>query len=622
MTGKQKRTLARILIAGALLVVCAVLPLEDPWKVLCYLVPYFVVGWDVLWRSAVNISHGQVFDENFLMSIATVGAMFTSEYAEGVAVMLFYQVGELFQSCAVGRSRRSISALMDIRPDHANVIRDGRTTEVDPEDVQVGETILLRPGERVPLDAVILDGAGSLDTAALTGESAPRDVGPGSAVQSGSINLSGVLHARVTSVYAESTVARILDLVENSAEKKSRTENFVTHFARWYTPAVVIAAVLLATVPPLILKGGWADWIHRALVFLVVSCPCALVISVPLSFFGGIGGAARRGILVKGAGFLEALSKAQTVVFDKTGTLTEGSFTVTSINPEGISGEELLSIAAAAESFSSHPIAKAVVRAADGCHPEAGLVEELAGLGVSAEVGGETVLCGNGRLLESRGIPFPPCGEPGTVIYVAKAGKYAGSIVISDSLKEDSRRTIDALHGLGIRHIAMLTGDREDTARAVGDALGVDETMSGLLPADKVTAVERLLGERDGTLAFVGDGINDAPVLTRADIGVAMGALGSDAAIEAADLVIMDDKPSRMVEAIRISRRTMSIVWQNIIFALAVKAVILVLGALDIAGMWLAVFADVGVSVLAILNAMRAMRVKEEPDAAGPRSDR
>ncbi len=607
MTRKQKRTLARILISGALLITAALLPLEGIWELLAYLVPYFVVGYDVLWRSVQNISHGQVFDENFLMSIATIGAMATSEYSDGVAVMLFYQIGELFQSYAVGKSRKSVAALMDIRPDHANVIRDGETLEVDPEDVLVGERILLKPGERIPLDAVVVDGTGSVNTAALTGESAPQDVAPGDALISGSINMTGVLTAQVTSVYAESTVARILELVENAADKKAKTENFITRFARWYTPTVVCGAVLLAVIPPLILHGGWAGWIHRALVFLVVSCPCALVISVPLSFFGGIGGAAKCGILVKGASYLETLAKAGTVVFDKTGTLTRGTFQVTASYPVGVTESELLCYAASSESFSSHPIALAICGAAGADVPPASNVEELAGYGVSATVDGRRILCGNSKLLASHNISFDVCGDAGTVVYLARDEQYIGCVVISDEVKSDSKETIGKLHGLGVSRIAMLTGDRASTAEAVGAELGVDETLSELLPADKVEQVERLLGESHGALVFVGDGINDAPVLSRADVGVAMGALGSDAAIEAADIVLMDDKPSRLVQAIGISRKTMGIVRQNIVFALAVKLVVLIMGALGVASMRLAVFADVGVAVLAILNAMRAM---------------
>ncbi len=616
MTRRHKLTLARILAALALLVAAELAPLEGIWKLLLFLVPYFLVGGDVLWRSVINICHGQVFDENFLMSVATVGAMATGEYAEGVAVMLFYQVGELFQSVAVGKSRRSIAALMDIRPEYANVLRDGETLEVAPEDVLVGETIVLKPGERVPLDCVVTSGAGSIDTAAITGESAPRDVAVGDELVSGSINLSAVLEARVKSVYAESAVARILELVENSSERKAKTENFITKFARWYTPAVVFAALALALIPPLALGEPWMKWVHRALVFLVVSCPCALVISVPLSFFGGIGGASRRGILVKGSNYLEALSKVRAVVFDKTGTLTQGSFKVRALREAGgFRSEELLSLAAGAEAWSTHPIARAIVAAA-GPAAQAredaapAQVEELAGLGVRAQVDGRTVLAGNARLMASEGIEVPETEEGGAVVHVACDGVYAGAILIADEPKPDAKDAVARLRAQGKRTV-MLTGDRKASARAVAEELGVDDFMSDLMPQDKVAALEKLMDETPGGVAFVGDGINDAPVLTRADVGLAMGALGSDAAIEAADLVLMDDKPSRVPEAVAIARRTMTIVRENIVFALAVKLAILILGALGYANMWLAVFADVGVAVLAILNALRAMNTKK-----------
>ncbi len=623
MTRRHKMTLARILAAFVLFAAAELAPLEGVWKLCAFLVPYFTAGWDVLWRSAQNIAHGQVFDENFLMSVATVGAMATGQYAEGVAVMLFYQVGELFQSVAVGKSRRSIAALMDIRPEYANVIRDGETLQVDPEEVAVGETILIRPGERVPLDAVVIEGSGSVNTAAMTGESVPRDVTVGDGLTSGAINLSSVLKARTSSAYADSTVARVLDLVENSSERKARTENFITRFARYYTPAVVFAALGLALIPPLAMGQPWTEWIHRALVFLVVSCPCALVISVPLSFFGGIGGASRRGILVKGSNYLEALSKAETVVFDKTGTLTEGSFRVTSVRAGGMPERELLALAARAEAYSTHPVARAVVSAArdlgegpdpagggstEGAEGSADSVEELAGMGVRAQIDGRTVLAGNARLLESRGIQVPGDGGNGAVVHVAVDGTWAGSVLVSDAVKPDARAAVDRLHAMGVKAV-MLTGDRAAAAGAVAEELGVDGVRSDLLPGDKVSALEEILASARGSVAFVGDGINDAPVLTRADVGLAMGALGSDAAIEAADMVLMDDRPSRVAEAIAISRRTMTIVRENIVFALAVKLLILVLGAWGLAGMWLAVFADVGVAILAILNALRAMDV-------------
>ena len=610
MTRRHKRTLLIILAAFVLFLGGELVPLGGVWRFLAFLVPYLLVGWDVLWRSVQNIAHGQIFDENFLMSVATIGAMAVGEYAEGVAVMLLYQVGELFQSVAVGKSRRSIAALMDIRPEYANVVRDGKTLEVDPEDVAVGEEIVIKPGERIPLDCVVTEGAGSVNTAAMTGESAPRDVTAGDSLVSGTVNINAVLRARVTSVYAESTVARILDMVENSSERKARTENFITKFARYYTPAVVFAAVALALIPPLAFAQPWSKWIHRALAFLVVSCPCALVISVPLSFFAGIGGASRRGILVKGSNYLEALSHVRAMVFDKTGTLTRGSFTVTSVRPVGMDGEALLDLAAAVESWSTHPIARAVTQRARDPKKADSDVEEVPGMGIRAVVEGRRVSVGNRRLMASEGIAVPEDDAAGTAVYVSLDGKYAGEIVISDTLKEDAGACIQRLHSLGVRSV-MLTGDRHAAAQAAAKELGVDEVMSELLPEDKVSALEKLMESAGGAVAFVGDGINDAPVLMRADVGLAMGALGSDAAIEAADMVLMDDRPSRAAEAIAISRRTMGIVWQNILFALAVKLGMLLLIALGFANMWLAVFADVGVAVLAILNALRCMNVKQ-----------
>ena len=614
MTKSQKRELWRIGAAAVLFFAGLLLPLTGRVRLVYFLVPYAIVGYDVLWGAVMNIVHGQVFDEKFLMALATVGAMATGEFPEGVAVMLFYQVGEWFQDYAVDRSRRSISDLMDIRPDYANVVRDGQTEKVDPEEVAVGETILIRPGERVPLDGVVREGTSAVNTAALTGESLPSDVEPGEKVISGSVNLTGVLRVEVESVYGESTVARILDLVENSADKKAKTESFITRFARWYTPAVVLGAALLAVIPPLTMGLPWTEWIHRALVFLVVSCPCALVISVPLSFFGGIGGASRRGILVKGANYLEALAKVKTVVFDKTGTLTRGTFTVSAIHPEVVSEEELLEYAAMAEIYSNHPISRSIKTAYGKEIDESAVkdVEELSGLGVRAVVRGRTVLAGNSRLMETVSAQWHDCHKTGTIVHVAIDGEYMGHIVISDEVKPDAKQTVDSLRAMGVSHIAMLTGDRDAVGREVGESLGLDEVCTQLMPKDKVDAVERLLAARKdgGTLAFVGDGVNDAPVLTRADVGVAMGALGSDAAIEAADVVLMDDKPSRLPEAVAVAKKTMRIVRENIVFALGVKAVILVLGGMGIAGMWLAVFADVGVSVLAILNAMRAMNAK------------
>ena len=610
LTRRHKLTLARILIAFALFIAAELIPLPGIWKLCAFLVPYFLVGWDVLWRSLQNIAHGQVFDENFLMSVATIGAMCTGEYAEGVAVMLFYQVGELFQSVAVGKSRKSIAALMDIRPEYANVLRDGESVEVDPEDVAVGEIIVLKPGERIPLDCVVTEGSGSVNTAAITGESVPRDVTVGDALVSGTINMNAVLRAQVTNIYADSTVARVLDLVENSSERKARTENFITRFARVYTPAVVFAALALALIPPLALGQPWATWIHRALVFLVVSCPCALVISVPLSFFGGIGGASRRGVLVKGSNYLETLSKAAAVLFDKTGTLTKGEFHVSAVHPVGMSGEELLALAAKAEKYSTHPVARAIAAAAPAETEEnpADTVEELAGLGVRANIGGRRVLAGNSRLMEAEHIAAQGGEGDGTVVHVAVDGTYAGFVVITDQVKEDAAPTIARLHRMGVKAV-MLTGDRRVSAQAVARELQMDEVLSDLMPQDKVSALESLMEKTGGAVAFVGDGINDAPVLTRADVGLAMGAMGSDAAIEAADMVLMDDRPSRVAEAIAISKRTMRIVYQNIVFALAVKLTILVLGAAGYANMWLAVFADVGVAMIAILNALRAMKV-------------
>ncbi len=607
MSRKQKKLLLRIALAALLLGAAALLPLEGVWKALAFAVPWLVVGYDVLWDAARGIVHGQVFDEKFLMALATVGAFAIGDYPEAAAVMLFYQIGEWFQSVAVGRSRKSIAALMDIRPEFAVVLRDGQEEEVDPEEVRVGETILIRPGERIPLDGAVLEGQSSLNTAALTGESMPVDVGPGDRVFSGSINLSGVLRVRTESVYADSTVARILELVENSAEKKARVENFITRFARWYTPCVVAGALLLALIPPLFV-GGWGEWLHRALIFLVVSCPCALVVSVPLSFFGGIGGASRAGILIKGAGDLEKLAGVDTVAFDKTGTLTQGSFAVDAIHPREIGADELLDIAAAAESHSTHPVAESIV-AAHGKHIDParlGPVQELAGMGLQAEVDGETFYVGNGRLMDRVGADWHDCHLAGTVIHVSRGAEYLGHIVINDQLKPDAARAIAALKALGVRQTVLLTGDREKVAQAVGEKLGVDRIRAELLPEQKVTEVEALL-EQGARLAFVGDGINDAPVLARADVGIAMGAMGSDAAIESADVVLMDDKPARLPLAVKIARKTMRIVRENIVFALAVKFAILILGALGVADMWLAVFGDVGVLILAILNAMRCL---------------
>lgn len=608
MSRKHKKRLARIIIAAAALAVIALLPIDDKIKAVLFLFPYLVVGWDVLWSAVRNIACGQVFDENFLMSLATVGAYALGDYVEAAAVMLFYQIGELFQSIAVGKSRKSIAALMDIRPDSAVVLRGGEEIKVSPEEVQKGETVIVKAGEKIPLDGIILEGETSVNTSALTGESLPRDLSAGDRVVSGSVNLNGVITVKTESVYCDSTVAKILDLVQNSSAKKAKTENFITRFAKYYTPCVVAAAVLLAVLPPLISGGGWIGWLQRALIFLVVSCPCALVISVPLSFFGGIGGASKRGILIKGANYTEVLSRVGTVVFDKTGTLTKGIFKVTAVHPESMSEAELLDVAAAAESYSNHPIAESIITAHGGHidRTRIGRVTEHAGMGVEAVIDGRDIFAGNGRLMELAGAKWRDCHIAGTVIHISKGKNYLGHIVISDEIKPDSKRAISALKDLGITKTVMLTGDRKEIGEAVGKELGLDEVQAGLLPDGKVSAVEKLLNEKT-PLAFVGDGINDAPVLARADIGIAMGGMGSDAAIEAADVVLMDDKPSKLPEAIKIARKTMSIVRENIIFALAVKAVVLILGAAGLAGMWLAIFADVGVTVLAILNAMRAM---------------
>ena len=613
MSRKQKKMLARILASAALFVLCMLLPLAGWPRLLAFLAPYFVIGWDVLWRAVRNIAHGQVFDENFLMALATVGALATGEYPEAVFVMLFYQVGEWFQSYAVDQSRKSITALMDIRPDYANVEGpDGQLQQVDPEEVAVGDTIVIKAGERIPLDGVVLEGSSTVDTAALTGESLPRRAESGDDVISGCVNLSGLLKVRVTKAFAESTVSKILDLVENSASKKAKAENFITKFARYYTPAVVLAAAALAVLPPLLTSMAWVDSIQRALNFLVVSCPCALVISVPLSFFGGIGGASRDGILVKGGNYLEVLARTEIVVFDKTGTLTRGVFNVTAIHPDHCDQGQLLELAALAESYSDHPISRSL-KEAYGKELDAARVssvEELAGRGVRASVDGHTICAGNDKLMEDIGVSWHPCHRVGTTVHVASDGVYLGHIVISDEVKPDAQEAIAALKAAGVRKTVMLTGDAQAVGEDVARRLGLDEVHAQLLPAGKVERVEELLKEVSpkGALAFVGDGINDAPVLSRADIGIAMGGLGSDAAIEAADIVLMDDKPSKLAHAIRIARRTLSIVKQNIVFALAVKLLVLVLSALGLANMWAAVFADVGVSVLAILNAMRALR--------------
>lgn len=623
LTKKQKKVLLRIIISGLLLIIAYILtdfvfPDINRWvKLAIFLVPYGIIGWDILWRAVKNIAHGQIFDENFLMCIATVGAFALGECPEGVFVMLFYQVGELFQSYAVGKSRRSISEMMDIRPDYANIYRDGQIVQVDPEEIKIGDTIVIKPGERVPLDGIVIKGKSSLDTAALTGESLPRRVEEGDDLISGCVNIDGLLEVQVTKEFGQSTVSKILDLVENSSSKKAKAENFITKFARYYTPCVVIGAVLLAVIPPLILGGNyWGEWIQRALIFLVISCPCALVISVPLSFFGGIGGASKKGILVKGGNYLEVLAKTGYVVFDKTGTLTKGVFNVTAVHPDHCSESELLELAALAESGSDHPIAKSV-REAYGKDLELNRVsdiKEIGGHGVKAVIDGRNICAGNDKLMEQAGVKWHPCHKTGTTVHIAIDGSYAGHIVISDEIKPDAKEAIAALKNIGIKKTVMLTGDAKEVGEAAAKELGLDEVHTRLLPADKVERVEELLKEKQQdksscSLAFVGDGINDAPVLSRADVGIAMGAIGSDAAVEAADIVLMDDKPSKIAAAIGIARKTMRIVRQNIVFALAVKLAVMILGAFGVANMWEAVFADVGVSVIAIINAMRALRV-------------
>ena len=626
MTRKQKQVLIRIITSAVLLAVAIILDktisINKYLMAAIYLVPYFVIGYDILKKAALGIFHGQVFDENFLMAVATVGAIGLGDFKEGVAVMLFYQIGELFQSIAVGKSRKSISALMDIRPDYANVEKDGHLVRVDPSEVEAGTVITVNPGEKVPIDGVIESGETTLNTSALTGESLPRDAKTGDEVISGSVNMTGVIRIRTTKSFGESTASKILDLVENSSMKKSRSENFITKFARYYTPIVCAGALILAAVPPVfnVIAGNpsaWQVWLTRAFTFLVISCPCALVISIPMSFFGGIGCASKNGILVKGSNFLEALSKTKYVVFDKTGTLTKGVFEVTGVYPESnITKDDLLRLAAFAESASSHPISQSI-RAAYGKEipqNDAIDIKEIAGHGVSATVDGSTVCAGNKKLMALCGAQITSEHNDGTVVYVAKDGKYIGCITISDVVKPDSKRAMNALKAAGIKTV-MLTGDSKATADKVAADLGIDTAKSELLPADKVSEVEKLLSEKQKgeTLAFVGDGINDAPVLSRADIGIAMGALGSDAAIEAADVVLMDDKPSKIALAMKISGKTLKIVKENIAFALAVKLVCLVLGAIGKANMWIAIFADVGVMVLAVINATRALKIKSEP---------
>lgn len=621
MTKKQKKVLVRIIVAAVLLIILHFVPLEGIWLGLLYLIPYAVIGYDILRKAVLGIMHGEVFDENFLMAVATVGAMGLGEYSEGVAVMLFYQIGELFQAVAVGKSRQNISALMDIRPDYANIeAEDGSLEQVDPDDVEIGTVIVVRPGEKVPIDGVVVEGTSTLNTSALTGESVPREITVDQDVISGCVNLTGLLKIRTTKEFGESTVSKILDLVENSSMKKSKSENFITKFARYYTPAVCYSALALAILPPVInlIMGNpaaWSTWIIRALTFLVISCPCALVISIPLSFFGGIGAASACGILVKGSNYLEALSETKYVVFDKTGTLTKGVFDVTGIYPgRDFTEDELLEYAAYAESYSNHPISKSL-KISYGKELEASNVsdvEEISGHGVTAKVNGKQVAAGNAKLMKSLNLSYTENTGVGTVVHVAVDGKYAGYILISDVIKDGAKEAIASLKNSGVKKCVMLTGDSKTVAEYVADELKLDEVHSELLPADKVSCVEKLLQDKSEKekLAFVGDGINDAPVLSRADIGIAMGALGSDAAIEAADVVLMDDNPAKIALAMRISRKCLRIVYENIVFALAVKAICLILGALGIANMWVAIFADVGVMVLAVLNAIRCLRIK------------
>lgn len=621
MQKKQKKMLARIL--AALIIYIGVIAadhiifrdsLGSGIRFLVFAVPYVLIGWDIIYKAIRGILHGQVFDENFLMTIATFGAFGVGEYSEAVAVMLFYQVGELFQNYAVSRSRQSISDLMDICPEYANIEEDGQLKQVDPDDVAVGDIIFIKAGERIPLDGIVLSGESMIDTSALTGESVPRKVGPDTEVISGCVNGSGLLRVEVTKEFDDSTVSRILELVENASSKKAQVENFITRFARYYTPVVVTAAALLAVIPPFILGGGFSDWIQRACIFLVISCPCALVISVPLSFFGGIGAASKNGVLVKGSNYLEELASMETIVFDKTGTLTKGTFKVTQIEPQEMEPEDLLELAALAENYSNHPISISIKEAygKEIDLSRIGETEEISGHGVKTIIDGKDVLAGNGKLMQQMGIAYEECGKIGTVIYLAVDGVFAGNIVISDIIKEEAVGAIRDLKAVGIKKTVMLTGDRKAVGEAVAEEIGIDEVYTELLPADKVQKVEELLEQKreHSYVAFVGDGINDAPVLSRADIGIAMGSMGSDAAIEAADVVLMDDNPEKIASVVRIARKTIRIVKQNIIFALAVKAAVLLLGAVGLANMWEAVFADVGVSVIAILNAMRALKVK------------
>ena len=621
MNKKQKKMLRRIILAALLLILFSLLPVEGWLRFALFMIPYFLIGYDILWDAVKGVKNLQPFDENFLMAVATVGAIALGDYKEGVAVMLFYQIGELFQSYAVGRSRRSISQLMDIRPDYANIEgENGQLEKVDPDEVPVGSVIVVQPGEKVPIDGVIEKGESTLDTAALTGESVPRDAAPGDEVISGCINLTGVLRIRTTKAFGESTVSKILELVENASSRKSRSENFISRFARVYTPAVCFSALALALLPPLVrllmgLPANWGDWVYRALTFLVISCPCALVISIPLSFFAGIGGASSAGVLIKGSNYMETLAQVKTVAFDKTGTMTQGVFEVSGIHHSSMEEAKLLEYAALAESYSSHPISQSLRRAWGG-EPDKNRVAdvtELSGKGLTARVDGRTVAVGNARLMELLGVEYKECHSVGTVVHVAIDGAYAGHILIADMLKPTAKSAVSAMKAAGVKKTVMLTGDAHAVAAQTAGELGADEFYAELLPGDKVDRVEKLLGESRAKekLAFVGDGINDAPVLSRADVGIAMGALGSDAAIEAADVVLMDDDPMKIAKAINIAKKCIRIVYENIVFAIAVKLACLVLGALGVTNMWAAIFADVGVMVIAVLNAIRALRVKK-----------
>lgn len=621
MNKKQKKVLTRIIVAAVLMIAFSFLPVEGYAAFALFMIPYLVIGYDILIKAGKGIKNHQVFDENFLMAVATVGAIALGDYREGVAVMLFYQIGELFQSYAVGKSRRNISDLMDIRPDYANIERDGEIEEVDPDEVEIGSIIVVKPGEKVPIDGVIIEGTTTLNTSALTGESVPRDASEGDEVISGCINMTGVLRIKTTKEFGESTVSKILDMVENASSRKSRSENFISKFAKYYTPAVCYGALALAVLPPVVrmifmgLSPEWGDWIMRALTFLVISCPCALVISIPLSFFAGIGGASNAGVLVKGSNYLETLAGTKYVVFDKTGTMTQGVFEVTGVHHNTLPMDEILEYAALAESFSSHPISRSLQKAYGKAIDQSRVtdVQEVSGKGVIAKVDGRTVAAGNAKLMEMKGISYQECHSVGTIVHLAVDGEYVGHILIADLLKPHAEEAIRALKAAGIRKTVMLTGDAKRVADKVAVDLGIDEVYSELLPGDKVTMVEKLLSQKAGEkekLAFVGDGINDAPVLSRADIGIAMGAMGSDAAIEAADIVLMDDDPLKIAKAIRIARKCMRIVYENIYFAIGIKVICLILGALGIANMWVAIFADVGVMVIAVLNAIRTLYVK------------